>query len=415
VWLAMKTGVKRPIMRVGTRAFSYNAAYQLVSEAIDGSSGGLYSKIITRAYQNSNGVPGRYAGVAISADSYSVTYSYDAYGRSGSMTAGADTFTYAYLANSDLPASISYPSTISSTRTYDDIQLRPPATPADYVGQDGNITAYVDSSDDVVYSADYSPFGEAFSESGTAPCAFGFSTTDRDEETGFLIYRFRPYDPNTIRWPSPDPIGEFAYKETYVDSVINHNDIQILYSQAITMSYVYLSNNSIGEVDIFGLAWYDYVPVVAPTVALLTKHEGEQVDDYAHLSVNPSQCKAAPDDASRGILEEECCKSVEDYGWTNFVTALGLKPERGVADVALSGIGSAGATWADKGLFKASAEVVAKKALVKEVSIGLAGIGAFDIVLTTASLMKLGGNYYDAVSEAKKNYCDCCSIMDRGK
>ena len=55
----MKTGVKRPIMRVGTRTFSYNAALQLASEAIDGSSGGLYSKIITRAYQNGTGVPGR--------------------------------------------------------------------------------------------------------------------------------------------------------------------------------------------------------------------------------------------------------------------------------------------------------------------------------------------------------------------
>jgi len=124
------------------------------------------------------------------------------------MTAGADTFTYAYLANSDLLAAIAYPHDIASTRTYDDIQLRPPATPADYVGQDGNITAYVDSSDDVVYAADYSPFGEAFSESGTAPCAFGFSTIYRDAETGLLVYRFRPYDPARGVWPTKDLIGE---------------------------------------------------------------------------------------------------------------------------------------------------------------------------------------------------------------
>ena len=187
-----------------------SAPARSATTAIDGSSGGLYSKTIARSYQDGNGVPGRYAGVAISADSYNVTYGYDAYGRSGSMTAGADTFTYAYLANSDLLAAIAYPHGIASTRTYDDIQLRPPATPADYVGQDGNITAYVDSSDDVVYSADYSPFGEAFSESGTAPCAFGFSTIYRDEETGFLIYRFRPYDPARGVWPTKDPIGELG-------------------------------------------------------------------------------------------------------------------------------------------------------------------------------------------------------------
>jgi len=188
-----------------------SAPARSATTAIDGSSGGLYSKTIARSYQDGNGVPGRYAGVAISADSYSVTYSYDAYGRSGSMTGGADTFTYAYLANSDLLAAIAYPHGIASTRTYDDIQLRPPATPVDYVGQDGNVTAYVDSSDDVVYSADYSPFGEAFSESGTAPCAFGFSTIYRDEETGFLIYRFRPYDPARGVWPAKDPIGDIGH------------------------------------------------------------------------------------------------------------------------------------------------------------------------------------------------------------
>jgi len=231
VWLAMKTWVERPIMCVGTRTFSYNAALQLVSEAIDGSSGGLYTKIITRAYQNGTGVPGRYAGVAISADSDNVTYGYDAYGRSGSMTAGADTFTYAYLANSDLLAAIAYQHDIASTLTYDDIQLRPPATAADYVGQDGNVTAYVDFSDDVVYTADYSIFGEAFSESGTAPCAFGFSTIYRDEETGFLIYRFRPYDPDTIRWPTKDPIGELG---------------------GINL-YAMVGNDPIGNIDKFGL------------------------------------------------------------------------------------------------------------------------------------------------------------------
>jgi RHS repeat-associated protein len=101
---------------VGTRTFSYNAALQLTSEAI---AGGLYSKTITRAYQDGTGVPGRYAGVAIPADGYSVSHGYDAYGRPGSMTAGTDTFTYSYLANSDLLSTIQYPSSISAARAYE--------------------------------------------------------------------------------------------------------------------------------------------------------------------------------------------------------------------------------------------------------------------------------------------------------
>jgi RHS repeat-associated protein len=101
---------------VGTRTFSYNAALQLTSEAI---AGGLYSKTIARAYQDGTGVPGRYAGVAIPADGYSVSHGYDAYGRPGSMTAGTDTFTFAYLADSDLLSAIAYPNDISAKRAYE--------------------------------------------------------------------------------------------------------------------------------------------------------------------------------------------------------------------------------------------------------------------------------------------------------
>jgi RHS repeat-associated protein len=101
---------------VGPRTFSYNAALQLTSEAI---AGGLYSKTIARAYQDGTGVPGRYAGFAIPADGYSVSHGYDAYGRPGSMTAGTDTFTFAYLANSDLLSAIAYPNDISAKRAYE--------------------------------------------------------------------------------------------------------------------------------------------------------------------------------------------------------------------------------------------------------------------------------------------------------
>ncbi len=79
----------------------------------------------------------------------------------------------------------------------------------------GNITAYLDASDNAVYTAEYSPFGKAFNETGTAPCAFGFSTIYRDQETGFLAYRFRYYDPNLGRWLSRDPIGEWGGVNLY--------------------------------------------------------------------------------------------------------------------------------------------------------------------------------------------------------
>jgi RHS repeat-associated protein len=72
----------------------------------------------------------------------------------------------------------------------------------------GNITAYLDASDNVVYTAEYSPFGKITTSTGTAPCQFGFSTIYRDADTGLLAYRFRDYDPNLGRWPARDPLGE---------------------------------------------------------------------------------------------------------------------------------------------------------------------------------------------------------------
>ena len=37
---------------------------------------------------------------------------------------------------------------------------------------------------------------------------YGFSTKYQDEESGYLYYGFRYYDPETGRWPNRDPIGE---------------------------------------------------------------------------------------------------------------------------------------------------------------------------------------------------------------
>jgi RHS repeat-associated protein len=96
----------------------------------------------------------------------------------------------------------------------------------------GNITAYLDASDDAVYTAEYSPFGKITATTGTAPCQFGFSTIYRDAETGFLAYRFRDYDPNLGRWLSRDPIGEMG----------GYN------------LYGFVGNDGVNWVDLFGLA-----------------------------------------------------------------------------------------------------------------------------------------------------------------
>jgi hypothetical protein len=40
---------------------------------------------------------------------------------------------------------------------------------------------------------------------------FRFSTKYQDDETGFLYYGYRYYDPSTGRWPNRDPINELGF------------------------------------------------------------------------------------------------------------------------------------------------------------------------------------------------------------
>jgi RHS repeat-associated protein len=72
----------------------------------------------------------------------------------------------------------------------------------------GNVSALINASNGVtVANYDYGPFGELIRASG--PMAklnpFRFSTKYDDDETDFLYYGYRYYNPNTGRWPSRDP------------------------------------------------------------------------------------------------------------------------------------------------------------------------------------------------------------------
>jgi RHS repeat-associated protein len=78
---------------------------QLDEEAIDGS-GGLYSKTITRDYEDSGGVPGRYAGFHVGTE-YTAAYGYDGNGRIGSVDGPG------------LPAPAAYTRVLDESDTYD--------------------------------------------------------------------------------------------------------------------------------------------------------------------------------------------------------------------------------------------------------------------------------------------------------
>ncbi|HPZ99420.1 MAG TPA: hypothetical protein PLT93_14895, partial [Phycisphaerae bacterium] len=119
---------------VGTRTLAYNDDMTLDTEDIDGSSGGLYSKLITHKYQDGSGgtVAGRVAGFQIGSAGdpdadYDVTYTYDAAGRIGRITGpGLPAYgvEYSRLTDSELIEYARYKSDASTTlatirRTYE--------------------------------------------------------------------------------------------------------------------------------------------------------------------------------------------------------------------------------------------------------------------------------------------------------
>ena len=100
------------------------------------------------------------------------------------------------------------------------------------VGANKNILALT-SGKSIVAQYEYSPFGATISQTGdmAAVNPFRFSNKYFDDETGLIYYNYRYYNPTLGRWLSRDPIGENGGENLYV----------------------FVTNNSIGNVDILGL------------------------------------------------------------------------------------------------------------------------------------------------------------------
>jgi RHS repeat-associated protein len=75
---------------------------------------------------------------------------------------------------------------------------------------DGNVTALVDSAENIVGRYLYGPFGNPIGRWGSvaAANAMQFSSMPRHNPSGLILYPFRAYEPNLQRFTSPDPIGE---------------------------------------------------------------------------------------------------------------------------------------------------------------------------------------------------------------
>ncbi len=106
----------------------------------------------------------------------------------------------------------------------------------------GTPIAMSDASGNVVWRADYRPFGEIQTESGTAPNDKLFVGKEKDDETGLYYFGARYMDDRIGRFISPDPVGPVDPKTGTV------NNRNLLDPQRLN-PYAYSLNNPYRYVD----------------------------------------------------------------------------------------------------------------------------------------------------------------------
>ncbi|UDQ98453.1 RHS repeat-associated core domain-containing protein [Lentisphaerota bacterium WC36G] len=81
----------------------------------------------------------------------------------------------------------------------------------------GNIVKYVNETSNEVASFEYTPFGAIKSASGSMvdELHYRFSTKYFDNNTNLIVYRYRNYNPQTGKWQTRDPLGEFTEQKQF--------------------------------------------------------------------------------------------------------------------------------------------------------------------------------------------------------
>ncbi len=112
----------------------------------------------------------------------------------------------------------------------------------------GTPIAMSDASGNVVWRADYRPFGEIQSETGTAENNKLFVGKEKDDETGFFYFGARYMDDRIGRFISPDPVGAVDPKTGKITKKV------LLNPQGLNV-YAYALNNPYRYMDPDGQIW----------------------------------------------------------------------------------------------------------------------------------------------------------------
>jgi RHS repeat-associated protein len=144
----------------------------------------------------------------------------------------------------------------------------------------GNITCLINSSQSVVASYVYDPFGSTISSSGSMAAAniYRFSSRECHVNSGMYYYLYRFYDPNLQKWINQDPIGEPGFQMLRFRNSRIVGLISKLRRIFESNAYAFVGNRPVFGIDLLGLA-----PDRGPG-SLACIHATEQAEAAADLA-----------------------------------------------------------------------------------------------------------------------------------
>ena len=245
----------------------------------------------------------------------------------------------------------------------------------------GNVSEYVDGSENVVAHYEYSPFGKTVASIGAKADSFNFRFSTKYAVTadfglstfdlGLYYYGHRHYNAETGAWLSRDPIEE----------------------QGGLNLYGFVGNNVLNKWDYLGNDWWEYIPVISTIGHFFQDVSGDAVDHYTDATPTCDQCYT---DETLAITTCENKIKEEMRSFLRELLGVGV-----TFDIAKGGFGAIVAGALAKYGFQQGAS---KAAIGGAVSGGILAVDAIaDLAVLTGSAFDIG----DAAAQAKEKYCSC--------
>jgi RHS repeat-associated protein len=120
----------------------------------------------------------------------------------------------------------------------------------------GNVTALVDSNQELAASYRYDPFGNLISQSGALAAAnvYRFSSKEHHLSSGLYYYLYRFYSPTLQRWVNRDPINELGFSNFRIRS----RDRGAPRRSEEKITYAFVANDPLNSHDPLGLFIADF-------------------------------------------------------------------------------------------------------------------------------------------------------------